>query len=351
MLVKESWDGLLKPIITMNKTLIIAEAGVNHNGRIDMAHKLIDEAVKSGADIIKFQTFSPTDLSTENAELANYQKINLDNQSISQVQMLNDLKLNDDDYFQLIKHCNEKKIEFLTTAFDNKSLSLLKKFDLKRHKVASGEITNFPLLRKIAEINKPIILSTGMSSLGEVEMAIKEINRAGLTNDQIILLHCSSEYPVPYPSINLNAMKTLKKAFGVEVGYSDHSIGIEISIAAVALGGKVIEKHLTLDRSLPGPDHKASAEPKTFSRMVKSIRNIELALGNGIKTPSIQELENKRIVRKSIVAKKDINIGETFNIDNICVKRPGHGISPIHWEKLIGTTSKYDFKINDLIKW
>ncbi len=335
----------------MEKTLIIAEAGVNHNGSIDMAHKLIDEAVKAGADIIKFQTFSPTDLSTEDAELAKYQKISLGNKNISQVQMLNDLKLKEDDYFQLIKHCSEKKIEFLSTAFDNKSLALLNKFNLKRYKVASGEITNFPFLKKIAETSKPIILSTGMSSLGEVERALGEINSSGLNNDHITLLHCSSEYPAPFGSINLNAMKTLKKAFNVEVGYSDHSLGIEIAIAAVSLGGKVIEKHLTLDRSLPGPDHKASAEPNTFSKMVESIRNIEIALGNGIKTPSIQELETRKIVRKSIVAKKDISVGETFNTENICAKRPGIGISPIHWGKIIGSTSKYNFKKNDLIKW
>ena len=326
----------------MNKTLIIAEAGVNHNGDINLAHKLIDEAVKAGADIIKFQIFSPINLTTEYAELAEYQK-DKSGRKISQLEMLKNLTLNIDNYFELIKHCNDKNIEFLITAFDFESLNISKKFKLKRNKIPSGEITNLPFLRKVAEIKKPIILSTGMSTLDEVKTALNEINKAGLNNNDITVLHCTSEYPAPISSVNLKAMNTIKQSFGVDVGYSDHTDGIDIAIAAVALGGTIIEKHITLNRNLSGPDHKASIEPYLFSKMVESIRRIEISLGNGNKIPSLQELENRKIVRKSIIAKEEINIGDIFNKHNICIKRPGQGISPIYWDKLIGSKSKYKF--------
>jgi len=334
----------------MSKTLIIAEAGVNHNGDIKLAHELIDAAFDAGADIIKFQTFLPSELSTDYAPLAEYQKNNIGNQ-LSQLEMLNNLKLKESDYYELIEHCNEKNIEFLSTPFDLPSLSLLNKFSLKRNKIPSGEITNLPLIRKIAEINKPIILSTGMATLGEVEIALEEINKYGTDKDLITILHCSTEYPASLENVNLKAMNTIKSAFGAKVGYSDHTEGIDIAIAAVALGAAIIEKHLTIDRTLPGPDHKASIEPNKFAEMVKSIRRIEIALGSKIKKPSNHELENRKVARKSIVAKKNINIGDVFNSENLCVKRPGTGISPLLWDELIGKTSCYKFKKNDLIKW
>ncbi len=334
----------------MSKTLIIAEAGVNHNGDIKLAHKLIDAAFNAGADIVKFQTFLPSALSTDYAPLAEYQKSNIGNK-ISQLEMLNKLKLSESDHYELIQHCNEKDIEFLSTPFDLPSLSLLKKFSLKRNKIPSGEITNLPLIRKIAEINKPIILSTGMATLGEVEIALEEINKYGTNKDLITILHCSTEYPASIETVNLKAMNTIKSAFGVNVGYSDHTEGIDIAVAAVALGAVIIEKHLTIDRNLPGPDHKASIEPEKFAEMVKNIRRVEIALGSKIKKPSNQELENRKVARKSIVAKKVINIGDVFNSENLCVKRPGTGISPLLWDELIGTISRHNFKENDFIKW
>ncbi|MBO6960197.1 MAG: N-acetylneuraminate synthase [Prochlorococcus marinus CUG1438] len=334
----------------MSKTLIIAEAGVNHNGDIKLAHKLIDAAYNAGADIVKFQTFLPSELSTDYAPLAEYQKSNIGNQ-VSQLDMLNNLKLSESDHHELIEHCNEKNIEFLSTSFDLASLSLLKKFSLKRNKIPSGEITNLPLIRKIAAIKKPIILSTGMSTLGEIEIALEEINKYGTNKDLITILHCSTEYPASIETVNLKAMNTIKSAFGVKVGYSDHTEGIDIAVAAVALGAVIIEKHLTIDRTLPGPDHKASIEPNKFAEMVKNIRRVEIALGSNIKKPSNQELENRKVARKSIVAKQNINIGDVFNSENLCVKRPGTGISPLLWDELIGKTSRHNFKKDNLIKW
>ena len=241
--------------------------------------------------------------------------------------MLNKLKLSESDHYELIQHCNEKDIEFLSTPFDLPSLSLLKKFSLKRNKIPSGEITNLPLIRKIAEIKKPIILSTGMATLGEVEIALEEINKYGTNNDLITILHCSTEYPASIETVNLKAMNTIKSAFGVDVGYSDHTEGIDILVAAVSLGAVTIEKHLTIDRNLPGPDHKASIEPDKFAEMVKNIRRVEIALGSKIKKPSNQELENRKVARKSIVAKKVINIGDVFSSENLCLKRPYRNIS------------------------
>lgn len=334
----------------MSRTLIIAEVGVNHNGNIDLAHKLIDEASNADADIIKFQTFLPEELSTEYAPLAEYQDSILKGK-ISQLEMLNNLKLSEGDHHELIRHCNEKKIEFLSTAFDLKSLYFLNKLNLKRNKISSGEITNLPFIREVADQKKPLILSTGMSSLGELEVALKEINKYGTDNEQITVLHCSTEYPAPIKTVNLNAMNTIRSSFGVKVGYSDHTDGIDIALAAVALGGEIIEKHITLDKNLIGPDHKASIEPNTFRNMVESIRRVEKALGSGIKKPSKQELKNRKIVRKSIVANADISVGETYSSQNLSVKRPGTGISPLYWDELIGSISRYNYKKNDLIKW
>ena len=263
--------------------------------------------------------------------------------------MLKKLELSLTDHKELIKHCNEVKIEFLSTAFDLESVNLLKKLELKRIKIPSGEINNLPYLRAISTFQKPLILSTGMANLDEIELAINELNKKSKKN--ITILHCSSEYPADLNSVNLKAMETIKKTFNLEVGYSDHTSGIEVAIAAAALGARVIEKHLTLDRDLDGPDHKASIDPIAFKEMVKGIRNIDIALGDGIKNPSLKELENRRVVRKSIVASAKINKGELFSLSNITVKRPGTGISPMEWDSIIGKKSNYDFDIDELIRW
>ena len=334
----------------MKNTLIIAEAGVNHNGDIDLAHKLIDAALDSGADIIKFQSFNPSLIATADAEKANYQIKNTKNDE-SQQEMLRKLQLSDEEHYDLIKHCQEKKIEFLSTAFDDESIELHRKLPLKRIKIPSGEITNLPYLRKLVSFNRPFIISTGMSTLSEIESSLDEIYKCGVQKKDITLLHCSSEYPAPIEKVNLNAMITIKKSFGVDIGYSDHTKGIEIAIAAAALGAKVIEKHLTLDNDLPGPDHKASIEPKEFKKMVENIRNIDKALGNGDKIPSDIEVENRKVIRKSIVAARAIKKGEIFSVSNLVSKRPGTGISPMQWDLILGKKSNYNFQKDDLIKW
>lgn len=330
------------------KVLIIAEAGVNHNGDIDLAHSLIDEAYKAGADIVKFQTFQATELVIKSAEKAEYQKISSSTIE-SQWEMLKNLELTSENHFQLIKHCETLGIEFLTTAFDLKSLEFLTKLNLSRFKIPSGEITNFPYLKRISELEKPIILSTGMSDLLEVENAI-QVLRSNDPNKDLTILHCNTEYPTPMEDVNLNAMLSLKKKFKVNVGYSDHTSGIEIAIAAVALGAKVIEKHLTLDKTLQGPDHQASLNPLEFKNMVNGIRNIELALGDGVKRPSKSESKNIAIARKSLVAKESIREGELFSEDNMNVKRPGNGISPMRWNEIIGQKAKRNFNVDDLIE-
>lgn len=334
----------------MKNTLIIAEAGVNHNGDINLAHKLIDEAFFAGADIIKFQSFNASLLSTYDAKKADYQ---LEKTSIneSQQEMLFKLQLSEENHFELVKHCEEKKIEFLSTAFDQESTELLNKLNLKRLKVPSGEITNLPYLRNLILLNKPLIISTGMCDLNDIKLSLNEIYKLGLTKKDITLLHCSTEYPAAIENINLNAMLTLKNVFQVDIGYSDHTSGIEISIAAVAMGAKVIEKHLTLDKNLPGPDHSSSIEAHEFKNMVESIRKINMALGNGEKYPSQIELANRKVVRKSIVASKRIRKGEIFTVSNLVTKRPGIGISPMEWDQIIGKKSKHDFKKDELIKW
>ena len=330
-------------------TIIIAEAGVNHNGDINLAHKMIKVAAKAGADIIKFQTFKSNKLSTPYACKANYQKINSD--ANSQQEMLSDLEINYSDHKKLKETCEKYGIEFLSSGFDLESLNFLEKLDLKRLKIPSGEITNIPYLRKAASINKPLILSSGMSNLAEIENAINIFEKAGINRNMITVLHCTTEYPTPYSEVNLKAILTIKNALKVSVGYSDHTLGIEVPIAAVALGASIIEKHFTLDKNLSGPDHRASLEPDEFSRMVRSIRKIEKSLGDGIKRATNSELLNKNAVRKSIVASSKIEVGEIFSEDNLTTKRPGSGISPLRWDELIGLKSNYPYEEDELIKW
>jgi len=330
-------------------TLIIAEAGVNHNGDIRLAHQLIEAAAKIGADIVKFQTFKAKNLSTNYAEKAYYQKKTT--KEISQREILSRLELKPEDHKELIDACEANGIEFLSTGFDNDSLDFLETLNLKRIKVPSGEITNVPYLRKVAYMKKPLILSTGMSNLGEIENAINVLEQSGLDREYITVLHCTTEYPAPFSEVNLKAISTIREAFKVSVGYSDHTIGIQVPIAAAALGSSIIEKHLTLDKNLPGPDHKASLEPNEFSSMVKSIRIIEDSLGNGVKMATKSELSNRDVVRKSIVAAIQIKAGDYFSEENLTTKRPGIGISPSRWDELIGKKSKISYEPDDLIQW
>ena len=332
-----------------NPTLVIAEAGVNHNGDLKLAMQLIDAAFESGADVIKFQTFSACQVATAYADQAAYQQRNLDTTQ-NQLSMLQRLELQADDHYKLIDYCHNRNIDFLSTAFDFSSIELLSRLNLKYWKVPSGEITNLPYLRLIGSQGKPVILSTGMSNLGEIESALSVLESAGTPRSNITVLHCTTEYPAPLNDVNLRAMQTIAQSFGVQVGYSDHTDGIFIPISAVAMGATVIEKHLTLDRNLPGPDHKASLEPDQFRSMVQGIRNIELALGDGIKRPSRSELSNRLVVRKSIVSSRPIRAGDLLTEDNITVKRPGTGISPMFWDEWIGRVASRDFSVDELIQ-
>lgn len=331
------------------KVLIIAEAGVNHNGDMQLARQLIEVAAEAGVDVVKFQTFKADKLATSKATKASYQQQTTD-KAENQQSMLKRLELSFDQHQQLISHCVNSGIEFLSTAFDDPSIDLLNKFNLKRLKIPSGEITNLPYLRRIGELGKPLILSTGMANMGEIEAALAVLETAGTNRAQITVLHCTTEYPAPMAEVNLRAMQTVGKAFDVAVGYSDHTAGIEVPIAAVALGATVIEKHITLDQNLPGPDHKASLEPKEFAAMVRAIRNIELSLGDGIKRATASEAANLQVVRKSLVASRAISIGELFSAANITAKRPGTGISPMRWDELIGRPSPRAFAPDDLIE-
>lgn len=331
------------------KTIIIAEAGVNHNGSLEIAKRLIDEAANAGADFIKFQTFVTKNLVSKNAKLAEYQKNNSKKES-SQYDMLKELELSLEDHYELIEYCKQHKIVFFSTAFDLESIDLLSKLELPIWKIPSGEITNLPYLQKIGSFNKPIILSTGMAILGEIEAAIEALEKSGTSRDKITVLHCTTEYPAPINEVNLKAMTTLAEAFKVKVGYSDHTEGIEIPFAAVALGATVIEKHFTLDRNMVGPDHKASLEPDELKKMVEGIRKIEIAMGNGIKKPTQSEIKNKIAARKSIVANKMIKAGEFFTPDNLTVKRPGNGVSPMLWNQILGVKSKRDYQPDELIE-
>ena len=325
---------------------IIAEAGVNHNGSFELACKLVDAAKASGVDCIKFQTFKSKNLVSRNAQKADYQKTTTGDGS--QVDMLKKLELSYDEFVALKEYCDKVGITFLSTPFDFESIDFLNSIDMPFWKIPSGEVTNLPYLLALAKTEKPVVMSTGMCEMDEIEAAIKVLRENGATD--IKLLHCNTEYPTPFEDVNLRAMQTIRDAFGLEVGYSDHTKGIEVSVAAVALGATVIEKHFTLDRNMEGPDHKASLEPDELAAMVSSIRHIEQALGNGEKTPSPSEKKNLVIARKSIVAKKTIKAGEELTEENITVKRPGNGISPMRWFDVIGTMAVRDFEEDELIE-
>lgn len=331
-----------------NKVFIIAEAGVNHNANFDLAIKLIDEAKKSGADAVKFQTAIPELVMTNTAIMAEYQIENIGKVE-SQIEMARKIHLPITDYKKLKIYCDEIGIMFLSTPFDHLSILELEKLDMEYFKIPSGEITNLPYLRHVAKIAKKIILSTGMSTMAEVHDAVKVLYDNGITKEQLTLLHVTTDYPTKMEDVNLNAMLSMQKEFNVNVGYSDHTNGIEIPIAAVALGAKIIEKHFTLDKNMEGPDHKASLEPEELKAMVKAIRNIELALGDGIKKPANGEIKNIDIARRSLVAKCNIKKGEKFTENNLIVKRPGNGINPMKWDEIIGTISQKDYSDDELI--
>jgi len=336
--------------MSYNKTYIIAEAGVNHNGSIERAKDMVKVAAKAGVDAIKFQTFRAETLVTKDAIKADYQ-IKASDQSETQFEMLKKLELSVESHLELIECCRLNKIEFLSTPFDLTTIDLLVEMGLNKWKIPSGEITNLPYLRKIASLGQEIILSTGMSDLGEIENALNVLTGTGTKLKDITILHCHTEYPTPMKDVNLNAMQTIKYAFpGIHVGYSDHTEGIEVPIAAVAMGAAIIEKHFTLDKNMEGPDHKASLEPDELTAMVKAIRNIEKALGTGIKKPSSSELKNKPITRKSIVAARNIRKGESFTEENLTVKRPGTGISPMRWDEVIGQLVQKDYKQDDMVE-
>ena len=329
------------------KTFVIAEAGVNHNGSLNLAKKMVKIAVKSGVDAVKFQTFKARNEITKNAPMAEYQKKG--NENLSQFEMVKKFELSFSDHQALQKLCKKLGVEFMSSAFDIPSLKLLKKLGLKRYKIPSSEITNYPYLKEIGKYKKPIILSTGMSTIYEIKKAIAVLQTAGARIKQITLLHCNTAYPTHMSDVNLLSMLDLKKKFNTYVGYSDHTLGIEVPIAAVALGALVVEKHFTINRKMKGPDHSSSLQPQELKQMVLSIRNIDLALGKKNKHPSKSEKKNISIVRKSIVAKKKIKKGETLTEDNITTKRPGFGISPMEWKKIIGTLAKKNFAEDDFI--
>jgi N,N'-diacetyllegionaminate synthase len=331
------------------KTLIIAEAGVNHNGDLAMARNLIEAAADAGADYVKFQSFKADRLASTKSEKADYQKRNTDSGG-GQLDMLRSLELDWDDHLALKRHCDACGIRFFSTAFDLESLDMLNEIGLEIFKIPSGEITNLPYLQRIGFFGKPLILSTGMANLGEIEDAIGVLESAGTAREKMTVLHCNTEYPTPMCDVNLRAMETIAQAFGVPVGYSDHTLGIEIPIAAVALGAVVIEKHLTLDRNLPGPDHAASLEPREFKAMVRAIRNIELAFGDGLKRPSLSEQKNIPIARKSLVAGTRIVKDEVFNLQNIAIKRAGKGISPMRLDEILGRKAVRDFNADEPIE-
>lgn len=324
-------------------TFIIAEAGVNHNGSLDLAKKLIDVAVEAGADAVKFQTFKAEKLVSKKAQKAEYQKQTTD-AAESQYDMIKKLELDEPAHRELIRYCGEKKIRFLSTPFDHESIELLDAQGMEIFKIPSGEITNLPYLRHIGGLGKEVILSTGMADLGEIEDALDLLVSSGTPKEKITILHATTEYPCPMDEVNLRAMGTIASAFGVRTGYSDHTRGIEVPIAAVAMGASVIEKHFTLDRTMEGPDHKASLEPDELCAMVAAIRNIEKALGEGIKKPSPSEAKNMAVARKSIVAARPIRAGEVFTSENIAIKRPGTGISPMRYDEIVGERAARDYE-------
>ncbi|MDE7426530.1 MAG: N-acetylneuraminate synthase [Muribaculaceae bacterium] len=332
----------------MKRTIIIAEAGVNHNGSLDRALELVDAAAQAGADYVKFQTFKASALVNAQAQQAKYQKINTGAER-TQLEMLSELELSYEDFVKIASHCRYKGIRFLSTPFDLESLEFLKSLNMDFWKIPSGEITNLPYLRAIGVTGKPVVMSTGMCTPDDIHAAIIALERAGTAHNDITLLHCTTEYPAPYSEVNLAAMNTLASRFHTPVGYSDHTRGIEIAIAAAALGATVVEKHFTLDRNLPGPDHKASLEPAELSSMVTAIRNVDLAIGSPEKLVTEAERRNMTVARKSIVAARDICKGELLSTENLTVKRPGTGISPMLWDTIIGTVAKKDFTTDELI--
>lgn len=330
----------------MSRVIVIAEAGVNHNGSVKVAKRMIDIAKDCGADIIKFQTANPEALVSKYAPQAEYQKKNLGKEE-SQLEMLKKLMFGYSEYEELYDYCNKKDICFLSTPFDIESIEFLDKLNMPFWKIPSGEITNYPYLVDIAKTNKKVVMSTGMSTLEDIEAAMKVLKDNGCP--MITLLHCNTQYPTPYEDVNLMAMKSLQDRFGVEVGYSDHTLGIEVPIAAVALGASIIEKHFTLDRNMEGPDHKASLLPQELCQMVSGIRNIEKSIGNGEKRPTKSEIDNIVVARKSIVARRQIQKGELFTSENITTKRPGNGISPMKWEEILGKHAVKDFEKDEMI--
>ena len=334
----------------MKRTLIIAEAGVNHNGDIAKAKALIDKGAEAGVDYVKFQTFKAEKLVTKQAQRASYQDKNTQNND-SQYEMLKKLELSQALHQELMDYCNQKGVKFLSTGFDSESLMFLAQLGVTIAKVPSGEITNLPYLRLVASLFPEVILSTGMATIDEIKDAVKVLIDNGVSKNKITILHCNTEYPTPMEDVNLKAMLHIQRELGVPVGYSDHTLGIEVPIAAVALGATVIEKHFTLDKTLPGPDHKASLEPEELKAMVMAIRNIEKAIGgSGLKEVSKSEEKNKPIARKSIIASTDIKKGDIFTPKNLTVKRPGIGISPMRWDEIIGKEAKRDFQEDELIE-
>jgi N,N'-diacetyllegionaminate synthase len=334
----------------MNRVLIIAEAGVNHNGQLGLAEKLVDVAAEAGVDYVKFQTFKADKIVSRSAKKAEYQMANMHDNDDSQYDMLKKLEMNDNMHRHLIHYCNKKGIRFLSTPFDLDSISYLESLGIRLGKIPSGELTNLPFLRKMSRSFDELILSTGMSTMKEIEEAILALKDTGFDTTKLSILHCNTEYPTPMQDVNLNAMLSIRDKFGVRIGYSDHTLGIEVPVAAVAMGAQIIEKHFTLDKNLPGPDHKASLEPSELIAMVKAIRNIEKALGDATKEPSPSEMKNMAIARKSIIALKNIRKGEVLSEENITVKRPGTGISPMKWDAVIGTKAIRDFSADELIE-
>jgi N,N'-diacetyllegionaminate synthase len=330
-------------------TLIIAEAGVNHNGDLKLARRMIDVAAEAGADLVKFQTFRADRLATSYAPKAEYQAASGD-PAESQRAMIERLELSREAHEELIAHCAARGTRFFSTAFDVESVDLLMQLGLDRSKIPSGEITNLPLLRRVGAYAKPVILSTGMATMEEIAAALSALETAGTPRSMVTVLHCNTEYPTPMVDVNLRAMLAIRDAFGVAIGYSDHTLGVEVPIAAAALGATVVEKHFTLDRALPGPDHRASLEPEELKQMVRAIRNIEKALGDGVKRPSASELKNIAIARKSLVAARAIRAGERFSEANLAVKRPGSGLSPMLWDEVVGKPAPRDFAPDEMIR-
>ncbi len=330
------------------KVIVIAEAGVNHNGDVVLAERLVDAAVAAGADFVKFQTFSADRLVTQKAKKADYQR-ETTGSAESQYEMLRRLELGQDVHFRLAEYCASKGIGFLSTAFDEQNLDFLVSLGIPLVKVPSGEITNLPYLRRVAHYAKPVVLSTGMATMGEIDDALTVLETGGVNRSQVTVLHCTTEYPAAMADVNLRAMQTIGDTFGVAIGYSDHTLGIEVPIAATAMGATIIEKHFTLDKTLPGPDHRASLEPQELAAMIAAIRNVELSLGDGVKEPRPVEERNKLVARKSLVSAAPIRCGELFSPENLCDKRPGTGVSPMLWDCYIGKVAARDYVADELI--